>query len=168
MLLNCTHRNDLNDTFYVLHIFFTIKKSCTHKHPHCLSLAQDTVQKPQVIHKPLRIQSQYLSPCQYTFSSAQSYSAMLELGSHHFVSLYTDHSHRQPDHLFSICNIFHFHPFLVSLITIRDKSCLQPPVCFSVSLPTSLQFYKKKVSSHLELYLWCLAHINIQSILLII
>ena len=53
--LNCTHRNDSNDTFYVLHIFFTIKKSCTHKHPHCLSLAQDTVQKSQVIHTPLRI-----------------------------------------------------------------------------------------------------------------
>ena len=115
-------------------------------------------------HAPQDLVPVYLSPCQYTFSSStQSYSTMLELGSHHFVSLYTDHSHCRPDHLFSICNIFIFHPFLVSHITIRDKSCLQLPVCFSVSLPTSLQFYDgKKVSSHLELYLWYLAHVNIQ------
>ena len=116
-------------------------------------------------HAPQDLGPVYPSPCQYTFfSGASSYSTMLELGSHYFVSLYTDHSHCQPDHLFSICNIFLFHPFLASLITIRDKSCQQLPVCFPVSVPTSLQFYegKKRVSSHLELRLWCLAHINIQ------
>lgn len=148
MLLNCTHRNDSNNTFYVLHFFHNKKVMHTQTSTLPLTGSGYHPETSGIYTCPSGFSPVHPSLASTISSpSTQSYSTMLELGSLIFVSLYTDHSHRRPDHPFSIRNIFLFHPFLASLITIRDKSCQQLPVCFPVSVPTSLQFYEGEKKS---------------------
>lgn len=155
MLLNCT-----TGMIQIIHFMFCTFFSQSHAYTN-IHIASHWLRIPSRNLRwfmPLRIRPSAPPPLASTLSSPRL--VILNhagVSSHYFVS-----SLHRPFPLSTRLPLLHSQYFSFFILSwhlyqaIKEQERQQLPVCFPVSAPTSLQFMKgKKVSSHLELCLWC-------------